>query len=342
MSADSYIEWTDHTYNHWIGCKEVSPGCAGCYARAWAERYGRDFENRTRTKTGRDPLKWNKRHAAFFAKHGRRQVVFCASLSDVFDNAVPAVWRKELFDLIRATPNLDWMILTKRIGNAAAMITEAGGWPANAVLGITVVNQPEIDRDVIKLICTPVTRRFLSMEPLLAPADLTGEYLAAKCGTYPFKGLPGEHRTRLIDLLDLVIVGGESGPKARPMHPAWVTDLRDQCAAAGVPFMFKQWGEWKPISQMSEPETNALYVSVKKARGSQDQRNLDDIYGRRCKVPTSAIGFGGDVGADVAFKQVAGRPGMQLFRVGKKKSGRLLDGCQWNGTIREDNTAHHV
>lgn len=132
MSKNTKIEWADHTFNPWIGCTAVGPGCDNCYARAeWQDRRHRVVWGagwwRSRTKTWGDPVRWNREHAAFFAEHGRRQRVFCASLSDVFDNEVDPQWRRELFQLIGATPNLDWLLLTKRIGNAYDMLKAARG-----------------------------------------------------------------------------------------------------------------------------------------------------------------------------------------------------------------------
>lgn len=255
MAENSAIEWTDHTFNPWTGCQPVSPGCDGCYAAAWAKRAGRDFAVRQRTKTWGDPVKWNDQHQEFFAVHRRRQRVFCASLADVFDNQVDPQWRIDLFNLILGTPNLDWLLLTKRIGNAARLIEEtlpesiktlpAGhplAWPWPHVwIGATVCDQAEADRDVPKLLATPAAVRFLSIEPMLGPVDLnyTRQRIAAQRSQLA-RAINGE------PWLDWVICGGESGPKARPMHPDWARSLRDQCAAAGVPFLFKQWGEWGP------------------------------------------------------------------------------------------------
>ena len=132
--------------------------------------------------------------------------------------------------------------------------------------------------------------------------------------------------------VDWVIVGGESGPKARPMHPQWVRDIRDQCEAAGVPMMLKQWGEWKPISQMDESEHGGLYKSCVIAKPHENQSNLDDIYGRRCTVPSTVLHANGsthDITEPMAFMQ--GTEAMQIFRIGKKTAGRLLDGVLHDG-----------
>ncbi len=155
MSENSKIEWTDHTFNPWEGCQKVGPGCDHCYAETRNARFaggtainwGPDApRRRTSTSNWAKPRAWNAAAAEFFAKHGRRQRVFCASLADVFDTAVPVQWRRDLFDLIEATPHLDWLLLTKRIGNArnlyaGAYLDSARPWPDNVWLGATVVTQ---------------------------------------------------------------------------------------------------------------------------------------------------------------------------------------------------------
>lgn len=338
MSANTKIEWADHTFNPWIGCTKVGPGCDHCYAEAdfdkrrhvvtWGAGQPR---KRTAPSTWAQPLRWN----AEAKRLGIRYRVFCASLADVFDNEVPSVWRADLFKLIADTPNLDWLLLTKRIGNVSRMLPfgwQDFGLPPNVWIGATICNQDEADRDITKLLAVPAAKRFLSMEPLLGAVDVTGEYLTAKLGSYPFKSLSDEHRTKLIDLLDWVIVGGESGPNARPMHPDWARSLRDQCEAAGVPFLFKQWGEWKPISEMDEAEHGPLYKSLVTAKPYQDQDNLDDIYGRACTVPNTVVHLDGsthETTEPMAFLQGTGA--MQTFKVGKKAAGRLLYGREWNG-----------
>lgn len=280
MSENSKIEWTDHTFNPWIGCTKVSPGCDHCYAerdmagRLKVVQWG-PHGARVRTKPANwaKPVAWNRRHEEFFAQHGRRQRVFCASLADVFDNQVDPAWRADLLELIDQTPNLDWLLLTKRVGNVADMLPN--GWlmdHTNVWLGASIVNQVEADRDIPKLVALHAAVKFLSMEPLLGPVDLRGN-------------LPGERALRwhrpMLNMLDWVIVGGESGPAARPMHPEWARDLRDQCAAAGVPFLFKQWGEWRPVipgegaigAQLKWEDGGVSIRAGKKAAG----RQLDDV-----------------------------------------------------------------
>lgn len=320
MSENSKIEWTDHTFNPWEGCQKVGPGCDHCYAETRNARFaGGQAVNwgpgaprrRTSASNWRKPLAWNAAHAEFVAAHGRRQRVFCASLADVFDNAVDPAWRRDLFDLIELTPNLDWLLLTKRIGSVFRMVSDARShdWLAgqrNVWLGASIVNQTEADRDIPKLLAVPARMRFLSMEPLLGPVDLTGEYLAAKLGEYPFKRLPREHRTKLVDLLDWVIVGGESGPGARPMHPEWARDLRDQCADAGVPFLFKQWGEWAPGENVERH-----HGIVDTALWWNDKWNLG-----RDNLASFEAHFGDEP---------------DLYRMGKRAAGRLLDGLRHDG-----------
>lgn len=159
MSENSKIEWCDSTWNPWEGCQKVGPGCDHCYAEARNARFaGGSAVNwgpgaprrRTSAANWRKPLAWNAAHEQFFAAHGRRQRVFCASLADVFDNAVNPMWRVDLFEVISNTPNLDWLLLTKRIGNARDMISGVLGsimrdereWPwPNVWLGATIMSE---------------------------------------------------------------------------------------------------------------------------------------------------------------------------------------------------------
>jgi protein gp37 len=309
MSANTAIEWCDHTFNPWIGCTKVSPGCDHCYAEADFDRrrhvvtWGAGQERHaTSATTWAQPYRWARNAEAFQAQHGRRQRVFCASLADVFDNEVPTHWRADLWALIRATPQLDWLLLTKRIGNAASMLYDADEPLPNVWIGATVVNQAEADRDVPKLLAVPAVRRFLSVEPMLGAIDIRRWLDRCDHGSRPGPGGIGgvtcaecdgaDHGCRR---LHWVICGGESGTKARPMSPAWARRLRDQCKAAGVPFLFKQWGEWIPMLGQVEglpvrPEKAQtddgwmMGFAGKKAAG----RTLDGVT--HDQYPTSAIG----------------------------------------------------
>lgn len=294
MGENSKIEWTDHTFNPWVGCEKVSPACDHCYAESWAKRTGspglwQGERRRTTEANWSKPYKWDRKAEI----DGVPRRVFCASLADVFDNAVSDEWRADLFRMIRHTPNLIWLLLTKRIGNAERMLPAywGDGLP-NVWLGATVVNQDEADRDIPKLLGTPATVRFLSCEPLLGPIDLLSATLL---------------------IPDWVIAGGESGPKARPSHPDWFRFLRDQCVQAGIPFHFKQWGNWTPARRGAESHlmnVDGRLVTRDQAiqtRKIDDYRSMDEDFIDR------------------------GHPGWaRVRRVSKKLAGRTLDGETWD------------
>ncbi|WP_250507639.1 phage Gp37/Gp68 family protein [Caballeronia sp. GAFFF3] len=316
MSENSKIEWTDHTFNPWEGCQKVGPGCDHCYAETRNARFAGGTainwgpgapRRRTSPANWRKPLQWNKAHAEFFAQHGRRQRVFCASLADVFDNAVPKEWRRDLFDLIELTPNLNWLLLTKRIGNVFDMVarTRSHDWLAgrdNVWLGATVVNQEEADRDIPKLLAVPARVRFLSMEPLLGPVDLR-----FRARSFGFPSHIDRHGNAhgMPQGIHWVIAGGESGRGARAMHPDWARSLRDQCKRAGVPFLFKQWGEWR-------------HMNVEEQRANPDAV----MRGRTSVWPDGTLGYG-----DFRSNGGYGKP---LFLMSKKAAGRELDGVTHN------------
>lgn len=248
MAETTKIEWCDSTWNPWIGCTRVSPACDHCYAavstpaRVLAVEWGPGAQRRrTSPENWKLPLRWEREHEAFESEHGRRRRVFCASLADVFDTEVDPQWRHDLFALIRATPHLDWLLLTKRIGNAMKLV-DRSTWDAcpNIWLGATVVTQEEADRDVPKLLAVPAAKRFLSIEPMLGPINLCSIRVGRDDSLYRANALTGDGFDGRG--LDWIICGGESGPHARPMHPEWARSLRDQCRAAGVPFFMKQMG----------------------------------------------------------------------------------------------------
>lgn len=247
MAENSAISWTDHTFNPWWGCTKVSPGCDHCYAESFDRRVGGSHWGsgapRRLVKDWTKPRKWNREAE----RTGVLPWVFCASMADVFDNEVPLEWRGRLWDLVRETPALRWIFVTKRIGNAVKMLP--ADWPdafGHCGLVSTIVNQAEADRDIPKLLATPAAWRGLSMEPLLGPVVLDAEYLGVLLGKYPFPKLERLHRTTVLDMLDWVIVGGESGAGFRPIAEGWALDLMRQCAEAGVSFHFKQWSGRKP------------------------------------------------------------------------------------------------
>lgn len=308
MAENSKIEWTDHTFNPWMGCTKVSPACKNCYAeRDMDHRYHKVQwgPNGTRVMTSDDnwkkPVYWNQNAVS----RGDRTRVFCASLADVFEDwqgpilnhrgeqrwivsecgketwisgeetdqnqlskqvgvraATMGDVRRRLFELIDATPNLDWLLLTKRPENIRRM------WPSqdwqtpsdvpyrqNVWLGTSVENQEYADSRVPKLLdCRQLASvLFLSCEPLVGPVDLT--MIATNPPYEGIDALGGQcfdfvaQATRANAKIDWVIAGGESGNAARPSHPDWFRSMRDQCKVTGVPFLFKQWGEWLPMCQ---------------------------------------------------------------------------------------------
>jgi protein gp37 len=237
MGENSKIEWCDHTINWWIGCTKVGPGCDGCYAEAMMDlRYrrvqwgapGKGNGTRSRTSVGnwRKPQAWERKARAA----GTRPFVFSSSLSDIFDNQVPPNWRADAFNVMRSTPTLIYLLLTKRPQNIISMSIDAGGLPANAAIGCTMVNQVEYDRDRMKLAeakaaLNPVFT-FGSFEPLLGLTTLD-------------KNAP-----------DWVIVGGETDQwqhKARHADPDWMRYLRDQCRDLKRAFFLKQMTRKAPI-----------------------------------------------------------------------------------------------
>lgn len=334
---DTKIEWADHTINFWWGCTKISPACANCYAETMAKRMGRKVfgqevewgAGKPRAerleKARKEALAIQRGAEKFAAKHGRRPRVFVNSMSDWLDEAVPVEWLAHLLETLHLCPAVDFMLLTKRPENWAVQVLAAcihmagyrdgqissagptaaemqGGdmaweWgkdakpPANVWIGVTVENQECAEARIPALLQIPATVRFLSCEPLLGPLDLRGmSYIQAVTGLkdYPFN-LPAEHRTSVLVGIDWVIAGGESGSGARPSHPEWFYGLRDQCQAAGVPFFFKQWGEWAPCP----------------------------------------IGDGPDLVTDAVFAKGPGHDG-EVWRVGKAKAGRMLQGREWN------------
>lgn len=250
MGNQTNIAWCDKTFNPWVGCTKVSPACDNCYAEKWAKRSGSvtwgSDRRRTSKANWKQPFKWDREAK----EKGIRYKVFCASLADVFDNQVPDSWRMDLFDLIASTTNLDWLILTKRVGNVLNM-----GWQtasrnadySNIWLGITVCNQQEADRDIPKLLGIPSAKKFLSIEPMLGAITLE-PYLSKSYDPISKELIKTQTHYRL-GPIDWVIVGGETGIDARPMFPAWVAWIENQCSITKTAFFFKQWGEYLSPSQ---------------------------------------------------------------------------------------------
>jgi protein gp37 len=209
MAETTGITWTDHTWNPWMGCQKVSPGCANCYMFTDQKRYGMNPSVVVRSKTRFNaPLKWHKPAR-----------VFTCSWSDWFHPAADA-WRQEAWAIIRRTPHLTYQVLTKRPENIADHLpADWDGGYSNVWLGISAESQPWLERRWPLLRAIPAEVRFVSAEPLLGPLDLTG-----------------------ITGLDWIITGGESGPDARPADIDWFRSIRDQCSQLGVALHHKQNG----------------------------------------------------------------------------------------------------
>ena len=310
MSDNSSIEWTEASWNFVSGCTKVSAGCDHCYIERTPpfRMAGRKFDKPgTGGTTGvvlhperlEMPLRWRK---------PRR--IFVNSLADLFHDDVPEEFIARAFAVMAQTPQHTYQVLTKRPARMRALLRKwspvtgvvpwvhTGPWPLpNVWLGVSAENQQWADIRIPALLDTPAAVRFLSCEPLLGPINLrlldyTDEHT---CGFdqpgwphEPHCGMePGTHFG-----ISWVIVGGESGPGARPMHPDWARGLRDQCTAAGVPFFFKQWGEW------------TQRVSV-----------LDTMHRPMQYIDEDQIGPNSDE---------------RMWRLGKKLAGRELDGRTWD------------
>lgn len=246
MADKTGIQWTDATFNPWWGCEKISPACAHCYAERdattyrqnglWGPGSARRFFSE---KHWGEPLKWNKRAAAA----GKPFLVFCASMADVFEDRRDLDGpRSALFDLIEQTPALTWQLLTKRPENITRLAPESWrqAWPRNAWALTTVENQEQAEKRIPELLRVPSIIHGISAEPLLGRMQLKPEWIELEPQAFG-------NGVKTFPRVDWVIVGGESGPDARPMHPVWARDLRDQCQAADVSFFFKQWGEWAPL-----------------------------------------------------------------------------------------------
>ena len=307
MSAKTTIEWTDYSWNPVSGCDKVSPGCDHCYAETIATRfagtksYPDGFKVTLKPERLTDPL----RKRSWRGKH-----VFVNSMSDLFHKDVPDDYIAQVFAVMALAPEITFQILTKRHGRMQSLLDSDAHWHRvgaamtdllgiraqvdhvralpNVWLGVSVEDQQRADLRIPALLATPAAVRFLSCEPLLGPVDLgplkyphmpdclsSDEPPWCTCGRDP------------AGYLDWVIVGGESGPGARPMHPDWARTLRDQCVEAGVPFHFKQWGEWVPEDQSPEDavipatyrfdeQTGTIRLGKKAAGRELDGRTWDE------------------------------------------------------------------
>jgi protein gp37 len=331
MAEHSAIEWTDHTWQVVTGCSVVSPGCTNCYAMRLAGTRLRNHPSRkgltTMSKAGPvwngtvrlneewldQPLRWRTPAMIFVAAHG-----------DLFHEEVPLEWIDRVFAVMALAPWHTFQVLSKRSfrmreyakqwferlahldpvvnhPTGAAPFSKLVDWSVlpkvlpNVWLGTSAEDQPRADERIPDLLATPAAVRFVSLEPLLGPIDLRNIKMGYATHLDALQGVWAAPETgpNLTGNLGWVIVGGESGPGARPMNPDWARSIRDQCAAAGVPYFFKQWGEYAPGLTGSQAVTAGT------------TRGLD---GHRFQ------------GTDVV-----------VWKHGKKRAGRLLDGVEHNG-----------
>jgi protein gp37 len=296
VGKNSSIEWCDHTWSPWVGCQKLSPACDNCYAEAINRRFNHG-ENwgphapRRLTADWELPERWN----AQAERAGVAPKVF-PSMCDPFDNAVSREWFERFFELIRRTPHLTWLLLTKRPQNIIRMVRRHGAiagngtryLPDNAWLGATCEDQKRVDQNLPALHETReqlgARTLFASFEPLLEAVDLQ-PHLA--------RGLR----------LDWALCGGESGHRARPMHPAWARGLRDQCHAGGIKFFFKQWGS-HVAGELAEHPTASNESTAWRVDGR----------GERWHDPQESD------------KPRAEWVPVKFIKVSKKSAGRLLDG----------------
>jgi protein gp37 len=268
MSDKTHIEWTDATWNPTVGCTKVSPGCDHCYAETFVNRFAgtKGFPLPFDQLLLRDesfltlPLRWRE-----------PKRIFVNSLSDLFHQDVPDAFIAQVFAVMALAPRHTFQLLTKRHGRMRSLLSDPDfrdqvaaeivgrvvhdghddrhlatampdWWPLqNVWLGVSVENQMWADIRIPALLATPAAVRWISAEPLLGPIDITG-------------WAPADDETRW---LDWVVVGGESGPKARAMRPEWPDSLLDQCGVLSVPFLFKQWGNWAPVGKRSDRQVMA-------------------------------------------------------------------------------------
>lgn len=341
MAENSKIEWTDSTVNFWWGCTKVGPGCDHCYAETWSKRTGGNIWGtgvaRRKIKSAVALLHRLNGDTVWPIMANRSRRVFIQSMSDLFDLEVPVEWFAEAWQTIERCGQLNIQIVTKRISAVEKRLAAIGvtTWPKHAGLMITVCNQAEADRDIPRLLELKMKLGIpwvgLSMEPLLGRIDLTkaktgqrrvqsvsdslnsltGESLN---GHGEYEGMFTITRT---GKLDWVVVGGESGKGARPMHPDWVRAIRDDCKEDGVAFFFKQWGEYREV------------FTEKYELVEDDSNRANEVYDSA--INPSFIQFDGThilCRDDLPFDE--DNAARLIERVGKKAAGRTLDGTTHN------------
>jgi len=332
MSGITKIEWCDISWNPVVGCTPASEGCRNCYAKALHDmRHKAYLEGKKLPRQYAEPfekiqLLEDRITQPFSWKKPAR--VFVNSMSDLFHPDVPDDFIYKVLTTAMCAERHTFIILTKRARRMfqfylkhqfAVWVNAPNIWHV-----VSIENQNAANERLGYFLQVPSVVHGVSAEPLLGDLDLRN--------VRPVEG----YESRRIDALqgvtcydnggayqdqqkiNWVICGGESGPNARPMHPDWARSLRDQCQAAAIPFFFKQWGEWKPISETNEEECDQYYYPL--------PENFHGFGTRKCRYENSPIRFDG--GED--WYSIDGHPSYLTFRVGKKRAGRLLDGVEWN------------
>jgi len=329
MSTNSKIEWTNVTWNPVVGCTRVSAGCDNCYAVRVSHRLEsmdqkayagltrvngkgqRHFNGTVRTLPERlnEPLTWRK-----------PRMIFVNSMSDLFHESVPFEFIGDVYFTMSRCQQHTFQVLTKRPERRREFFAwyKTAGLPTglwdNVWEGISAEDQQTLDKRLPHLLATRAAVRFLSLEPLLGPIDLTrcdhraGEFIDVLHGQ---RTNHGDATYEDCPTIDWVIVGGESGPKARPMNPEWARSIRDQCVAASVPFFFKQWGEWAPTDSDDSRFDGKDCVQVAEEDGEVGPLNVR-------------------YGPVVRSKDGSTKNASPMSRMGKKAAGRLLDGRTWD------------
>jgi protein gp37 len=329
------IEWTDSSWNPIRGCSRVSEGCRNCYAEKVAYRFsgpGLPYEGLVRINAAgeREP-EWNgqvqfvEEHLLDPLRWKEPRRIFVNSMSDLFDENMKDEWIDRIFAVMALRPQHTFQVLTKRPERMLAYISDAdahfrisayalgildgsltgkedvsllkpGQWPLpNVWLGVSVENQKAADERIPLILQTPAAVRFISAEPLLGPLNI---------GIHLGTDIDPSDNNREYPGLDWVIVGGESGPGARPMHPDWARSLRDQCQDENVPFFFKQWGEWAPGECVDKTSGKVQTADWFNGVWGFSEENLANYEGHIDDEP-------------------------DLYRVGKKAAGAFLDGREW-------------
>lgn len=374
MADTSSIEWTDATWNVLTGCSLASPGCTNCYAMKLAGTRLRNHPSRegltVQTKAGpvwTGEVRFNREWLDQPLRWKRPRTIFVCAHADLFHESVPTDTLDQIFAVMALAGQHTFQVLTKRSAVMQAYFADCGwrsrvmhhvvdlqpsplwngsafqaehelrtnGFLPNVWLGVSVEDQLRARQRIPDLLSTPAAHRFISAEPLLGPVDLrsigTMRWRGAECLdalTGTLSGMFGDYCPTRLPALDWVIAGGESGSGARPMDPAWARTLRDQCLATETMFMFKQWGAWAPL--------DALRLDG--ARWATDA----PVSGRRGNVPdwlNRYVTFERDAGAiRVRGHSFTDHVTDLVYRVGKGRAGRLLDGLEHNDYPRKEAT----